>query len=1067
MKVFRKRILSIVFFSLVLTLFAEKENAMENNRCVDLKLSSLATSIPWSPTSAELPDPGAFRVELQADHVYPLDELYDVSVFVVLPRGSTFITDSAWINGQEAEALTKQGFLILRTDNINGRDLAHFEFGLSISDTRKWPTINYVVLAKTKNGKTLIPLVCGANEYVQEKALALYLPDVMEDETDQEATRDKSRVIAFDKMPVNYGFRFPEQETVITPVDTTRIEIAVPNDSEYSLSLNQLPLSSDKIGETSTDKRKNLKNVTFLAVDLDIGENVLELKVDESIIDRRTITVTGDVRRLTYSIFPEKPQADGKTPAYVLIHLRDAYGELIKENAYLKVFADKGDIFDIDEDRYTSLPEEGFTVQAIAGRATFKLSPASTSEKRRVVVMLEDLELRFDVRFFPEKRPWIIAGGVEGTLRFSDTKNSDDALVEFPADHSDEGTHFDTEAGFFAKGSVGELTLTAMYDSDRDKDEGVLLEQNTPSTEEGEFYPVYGDESEQYFETQSQDNLYLKIERDLSYALHGDFQTDFSQDLEYNVYRRTLHGQQINVEFEDNFRVNAIFSENAQSIIREEQPGRGISGPYFFRDGIPIEFSERILIETRDRNRSELIISQEEKRRFTDYTINYDEGWILFNEPVHEFDDAFNPIFVTMIYESERDGKEEPIYGVRAEKTLFKHLTLGGMVINEEHMIEDKSIAGVDLIYDDGDTFKFVAEYAKTDGFEASTLDATQGEALRLELDADHTDIHTRAWYVDIDDGFQNPSATNVLNARKTYGVEVDYDFFTNSTITAEAYHEESESRETKVAGLQAIHRLKWIELTGGLRWKEEMVTEDQVDDVQAIGGIKITPLEKLTLNLQHEQSFGGADTDNFPDRTVLGASYRFTQTTAFNIQHEFRQQREKDTALTTFGVDSQMEILPNTTGFMRYSIDDAISGARSASHLGLNHNWLVRDDFTLDFGGENVETIDGDDNDEGDHMALHAGFQYLPQDEKYRLSGRYETRFGEVDTEHLFTLGGTVRLRQNTTILVRERFFESERTESDLLFGLAYRPVAKDRWNHLVKFRHKWQNFDDIEITK
>ena len=1039
---------------------------MENDRCVDLKISSLKTADPWTPHQSSPPQPGNFHVKLQADHTYPLEELYDVSLFLALPRSLTFITQSAWINGQEAESFASQGFVIVSTEKIKGKELANIEFDVAISDTTKWPIINYLLLVKTENGKTLTPLSCGANEYVREKALMLYLPDATDGKKGLEPYIDKSPVAAFDA-PVRYGFRFPETETLITSADLTRIEIAVPNGDDYSLTLNELPLTSDKIGETSTDAKNNVKNLTYLAVELQSGENILELRLGDTLIDRRTITVTGEVKQLTHNFYPARPEADGKTPAYIVVHLRDSQGELIKENAYLKVFTDRGEIFDVEEDRYTALPDDGFTVQAIAGKATFKLSPASTTQRRRIVVMQEDLELRFDVRFFPEKRPWIIAGGIEGTFRHSDTKNSDDALVDYPADHSDDGTHFDTEAGIFAKGQMGEFTVTAMYDSDRDIDDGTLLEQNIPSTEEGEFYPVYGDESEQYFETQSQDNLYVKIERDLSYFLHGDYQTDFAHDLEYNVYRRTLHGQQINVEFEDNFRVNAIFSENSQDIIREEQPGRGISGPYFFREGIPIEFSERIFIETRDRNRPELIISHEEKRRFTDYTINYNEGWILFNDPVHEFDDAFNPIVVIMIYESERDGRDEPIWGIRGEKHLGENLTLGGMYVLEEHMIEDKSIAGVDLIYDDGDTFKFVAEYAKTDGFEANTLTSTKGDAIRLELNTDHTDIHTRAWYVDVDDGFQNPSATNVLSARKTYGIEIDYDFFTNSTVTAEAYHEDSEARETKVAGLQAIHRLKWIELTGGLRWKKEIVTGDKVDDIQAISGIKITPVDKLTLNLRHEQGFGDGDTDNFPDRTVFGASYRFTQTTAFNVQHEIRQQREKDVALTTFGIDSQIEILPNTTGFMKYSIDDSISGFRSQSHLGLNHNWLVRDDFTLDFGGENVESLDGDGDDKGDHIALHGGFQYLPRDEKYRLSGRYETRFGEVDTEHVVTLGGTVKLRQNTTFLVRERFFESQQSENDLLFGVAYRPVANDRWNHLMKFRHKWKNFDDLETTK
>ena len=1041
------------------------ETSIEEDRCVSPKLTSLDTEEVWIPTNDIPPPPGIFNLMLHMDQTYPLDELYDAKLFLVLPRELTFVTDSASINGDDAKETATGGFLILSSDRLNGRDMTTVELQVAAAATATWPTVNTIMFAKTKNGKTVTPLSCGVNDFVRDKALAIYLPEKEEDAKEMDNKIDKSSVEGLD-VPVTYGFRFPARETMITPVDITNLKVAVPDDSDYSLTLNQLPIPTNKIGETVTDASKDLKVLTYLAVELQSGENIIELTVDDRLIDKRAITVTGDVERLTHKVYPEKPEADGKTPAYVVIHLRDENGELLQENAYIRIFADKGDIFDVKEDRYKTFPEDGFTVQAIAGKASFKLSPASTSEKRRVLATLEDLETRFDVRFYPEKRPWIMAGGIEGTLKFSKTKHSDDALVDYPADHSEEGTHFDTEAGVFAKGSLGEFTVTTMYDSDRDIKEGTLLEQNTPSTEEGEFYPVYGDESEQFFETKSQNSFYLKIERDLSYFMHGDYQTDFPDDLEYNVYRRTLFGQQLNLEKEDNFRVNLFFSENSQDIIKEEQPGRGISGPYFFKQNV-IEFSERILIEVRDRNNREIVLSQEEKRRFTDYTINYPEGWILFNEPIHGFDDDFNPVAIVMIYESETDGKEEPIWGARAEKTIANNLTLGGMYVLEERMIEDKSIYGVDLIYDDGENIKFVAEYAKTDGFD-TTLSDTDGDAVRLELNVDNTDVRTRAWYSNVDDGFQNPSATHVLNDTKTFGIETNYDFFENSTVTAEAYREDSPFRRTKVVGVEATQRLNRLELTGGLRWKEETVNAVEVDDFQLIGGIKFTPFEKLTLNLHHEQGLASNETDNFPDRTVGGISYRLTEASSLIIQHEVRRQREQDVALTLIGVDSQMEILPNTTGFMKYSIDDSITGFRTQSHIGLNHNWLVRDDFTLDFGGENVEILEGDNDDRmGEYISMHAGFQYLPQEKKYRLSGQYETRFGEVDTEHVVRVGGTLKLGQNTTLLLRERFFESFQREHDLLFGLAYRPVANDRWNHLMKFRHKWQDFDSLEITK
>ena len=1152
----------------------EEELETSDSSCVDLKFFSKESEIQWTPNINPPPPAGIYQIELAVNQLYPLDKIYDVRLYLLLPPQLIFVNESARINGVVAPSANAKGFLVISANQLPSREVNRFEINAFINETNPFPEIKYVLLAKTKNGKTITPLKCGAAQKLRTKVLEHYLSSTtrlpknkIEDplsiktigeevshygiiyprqessitpsditqieiavpnnahydlkindnliDPSQVTTKhhnqqknvkvlsfhevelldkenqitltvhddivdhrkitvqeqelndnliDKSHVNALTKKD-NFGFLFPEQQAIITSSNSTKLEIAIPKGASFQLLVNEESVEPKKLAYSADNRTGTKTTLTYLGVQLADGFNHLILITEDEIISERVITVTNEIRRLSYQIYPDKPPADGKTPAYVVIRLLDENGQPIKQNAYLNVFSEDGEIFDPEENQFHSFPDGGLNVPAYAGKATFKLSPSSNSEKRRVTVVYEDILIDFDVRFYPEKRPWIIVGGAEGIVSFSDTKRSNDALVKFPADHSEEGTNVNIGAGIFAKGSVGDYTVTAMYDSDRSIEEGTLLEQNTPSTEEGEFYPVYGDDSEQYFETKTQRNAYVKVEKDLSYAIHGDFQTDYSDDLQYNVYRRTLHGQQVNIEKENDYRINAIFSENSQDIIKEEQKGRGISGPYFFRNGTPIEFSERILIEVRDRLHPDIIISQTEKRRFTDYTVNYSDGWVLFHEPVHEFDSAFNPIFIIMIYESERDGKEEPIWGTRLEKTVFNHLTLGGTYVLEEHFIRDKKLAGIDLIYDNGERTKFIAEYAETEAFQSNTLLDTDGDALRLEWNYTHPEFRTRGWYTDVDGGFQNPSATNALTGHETFGLELGYDFLQNSTLSAEAYSEKSDFRETKVVGGEFTHRMRIFDITAGLRWKEEDNNLQVIDDVQGIIGANFYPFEKLRLNVRHEQSFGSDETDQFPDRTVLGGAYRLTKYTSFNVQHEIRRQRQRDSALTVFGMDSEIEVMPNTTAYMKYSIDDSISDFRSQSHLGLDHRWLVREDFTVDFGGENVQTLDGDST--GDHFAIHSGFQYVPLGEKYRLTGQYETRLGrdrERRDDHVVRLGGTLKLRQSTTFFLRERFLESERMQNDLLFGLAYRPVYNDRWNHLFKLRNKWER-DELRV--
>lgn len=108
-----------------------------------------------------------------------------------------------------------------------------------------------------------------------------------------------------------------------------------------------------------------------------------------------------------------------------------------------------------------------------------------------------------------------------------------------------------------------------------------------------------------------------------------------------------------------------------------------------------------------------------------------------------------------------------------------------------------------------------------------------------------------------------------------------------------------------------------------------------------------------------------------------------------------------------------------------------------------------MRDNLTLDFGRKNVETLDGVD-DGNDYVALRAGFQYFQPDRNDKASGRYETRFGEVETEHVLQLGRTLKASEAVTLFARERYlFETtvqfRRRYADRVVGSAARAATGD----------------------
>ena len=950
-----------------------------------------------------------------------------VELFINLPESYRLIAGSLEING-DIFGFRKKGNLYiinLPREALKERQLI-LSFKVFIPEKTLLKPIYYALVVKKGSKATVL-----VNNEDLKKSISYIL-------------NNKENIVR--NVIGKVGLIYPEKDEVVA-TSSIDIKVGIPDKANYRLLLNGEEVSKDFLAEKSIDKASRTIYLKYIAVPLKKGKNILELYINGELKEKRTIFLSGTVSDFRISVEPKHPVADGKTPVYVIVELVDENGKPVKAGGYINVIVDKGDIYDYYRNEYIVSTNEPFRVPVKGGKAIIKLSPSSETEERRIKVIVGKREKEIKIRFYPEKRSWIVVGVLDSVLGFSSKKKGNGYLPNMPYRHNQGDPQFEGEAKFFAKGTYKDFTITLRYGTR--KPEQVLLQQNIPSTQENRFYPIYGDSSEQFFEAKSKSHLFLKIEKDLSYFLYGDYNTDLGRDLEFNKYTRTLNGALINLEKEKSFKVKAFISDTKQEIVQEEFKGRGVSGPYFFKNP-PLEFSEKVWIEIRDRYNPQIILNRRELKRFVDYEIDYDNGFIILNEPAPEFDDEFNPIYIVVRYETESLRKKKYKYGVRAEKQ-FGNWRIGAIGVKEESTIKDKSLAGVDIKYDDQEKgIKFLAEYSVSDGYEIETLDDTDGSAYNVELEYNKNKFYVRSYYRRVKDGYQNPSSSVAQYGYETTGLEIKKDW-DKGTLTFDATLEDREDFNRKNVGVLYRHNVSnKLSLEIGGRYVEEERNDVSNDASQVILGFSWKPTNRLTLSLRREQSLSGKN-DNiyYPTRTIGSLNYKINNNLSFAFQGEYQERESKDKVLATAGLQAYLG--ENTTAFAKYSLDGVASGWRNKAHFGLNRTFRITENLHFDIGAETVQYIN---KSSGSYTSFRIRGVYL-QAKNYKVSGEFQVKLANKN-EYLIRAGGAFKITNNFYGFIRERFFENGYKENDLLLGFAYRPLFSNKLNFISKLRWK-----------
>ena len=852
------------------------------------------------------------------------------------------------------------------------------------------------------------------------------------------------------------GFLSPRNDAVlVNSVNTVRVCVPIQLVSHLFIDGNEVP--ADRIGFTMKDNNSGKVIYSYIGVDLGKeGWHTLRLqgtdpfgntRFDQSVKVIRSSEIAGiRLKSAAGNI------ADGKTPVSLQIELMDASGRVIPAEADLEVrggtlspVKKQGEALESSKDKAVHVHVD------TAGNALFQ--PVNTSGPYRVVLGYNKAALEVETYVKPMMRDWILVGLGEGTVGYDTVAGH---IENLQGPDQQEQFYDKGRLAFYAKGKVkGEWLLTMAYDNSKARTgagNNSLFQSIDPNT----YYTLYGDATQQKYDASSARRLYLKIERDQFYALFGDFDTNLTTT-ELSRYSRRMNG--VKTEYQGgNIEANVFGSETAQAYARDEIRGDGTSGLYHLsRKGIVLN-SDKITIETRDRFRSEIIISSVPMSRFTDYSIDYDSGTVFFKQPIMSRDDNFNPIFIVVEYEVFGSSQAYTYGGRVGTKLLDQKLKAGVTYIHEGQVSGDGNSYGLDASYKIADGTTVKVEVAKTDTQFGNTV--REGNAYIAELDHHSKNLETRLYVREFGEGFGLGQQNGSENATRKGGVDAAYKLTDTISLGGQAYRQYNLS----TGGVQDVVEGKTSYSSGpynahlGLRQAGDKLGDGSVNtsDQVTTGASWLTLDKRLTLRVDHDQSIGSNNNASFPTRTTFGTDFKLSQKVALFAQEEITSGSTAKTNTTSVG----MKAAPWEGSALNTSMGQNLNenGDRMFALYGLKQTWKITDKWSVDGGLDRSQTIKNSNNyqfntnvppasgDNQDFTAVSVGTTYT--EKKWNWNTRVEERTSDMENKWGGVTAFVGEPKDGWGWSARCQVFDtksaadSETLNSDLRLGMVYRPV-------------------------
>jgi uncharacterized repeat protein (TIGR01451 family) len=728
------------------------------------------------------------------------------------------------------------------------------------------------------------------------------------------------------------------------------------------------------------------------------------------------------------------------------------------------------------------------------GEATFRLMAANQPGTAEIVAESGDpdhlLQVTTEITFLPEKRGPILATDGEVSVG-----RAAPDLISYGQD-KEVVRHGEA----FLRTPLGDdFLLTLAYTSHltiNDSNGNPGLFQLDPLNR---VYPIFGDSSTQYQMAQSNSHVYGRLDHQLSYLLFGDIRMGanpagsgpFSTaegfvsqpgDAPSNLsgagdYNRNVVGAAIHLEDK---RHNSLTLEGARpntAFARDIFPGSTFGLIQLSHVGI-VPGTDNGVLEVRDRNNPEILISRESLVRSVDYSIDVTTGGIFFLRTLNAFDMNLDLVQLVFTYEYLTIGQTSSVYGARSELRLSSiGLKLGLGFTDQRDPTAGSYYLGNATILEklpNGGHFNVEVPVshgsALAAGYSSSATDApadVNGTAIRADLSEPFGFMHGRLTgsFSKTDQNFFNPFGTIVIPGSLTLREAVELTPVKGTKLklgyTEERNHTSLVNNHRQSGSLELKQFLtQHLSLVAGYDYRDFQDTMNvlHVNSNEVDAGLDWRPTNKFTASVKREQNLTASD-PTYPNETLLSARYQASETVRLYLTQRFASAPILPIAdLSTTGLvtpsgknetslgieDKWSRYTSINTGYL---IENGINGTDSYAVMGLVNRIPLDEHVSLDLGLQRGQLLTGKD---GSFDSGTIGFSWLPV-KSFRMSTRYELR-DQGGLGEIFTVGAAGRLSQGVTMLGRYQLssaaFNPGSGAIDMLSSLSTNPILSQQTN-------------------
>ncbi len=771
--------------------------------------------------------------------------------------------------------------------------------------------------------------------------------------------------------------------------------------------------------------------------------------------------------------------ADGRTTSSFEAIVKDKFGVIIPGMYHVTLTSDTAGIVATDVDPN----QDGIQVRIDSGKVRFGIQSPSASLVSTIAASWGNVSAAQEIEFTTPIVPLMIVGSADAEGSLLSASGNLTGIKNRSA--IDDGFHSEGRLAFYGRGTVMEkYLLTASFDNQR-RQKDRLFRDLDPDV----LYSIYGDNSRVDYTAQTSNPFFLKLELNRSYLMFGDFNTAFGQN-ELARYDRTFTG--ISGHYESRTGKADVFATvTDRKVVQDEIRGQGISGYYFLGVSNVVPGSEKIRIETRDKRHNEVIVNRAEKSRFGDYEIDYVQGTLFFKQPVNSIDQAGNPVYIVVSYESQSGFPTNYVTGVQAEQRILKGWTIGATAVTEERMPTNYTVLGVYTRYSYADRLQTNVEVAH--GSDVSN----SGAAWKIELGGAPIDrMQVKSYFRKVESGFVNQTAgaggAAELGSTK-YGVGGVYDGLFETKLMADFYSQQQTSGNASVnvhsitgGAERKISSFATIALRAeNLRYESARMDTALVDTKQSTlinAKTTVRANDRINLTGEYEQSISSSAKEQItPSSAAIGAEYRVTDDITLSAQQRFYIGSGSS---TIFGVGSELGYGTTMTG--RYEIGNGINGKRNQASIGLKNTTKLSEEVTANAAFERTRALDRQlaEAKTNDNDALSLGLEYLPKESyKATIKGEYAKNTQAVRKNLSFA--GDIRLANDFTVIDKFTYYVEQRiapqtpsstfsdgvlsaqqigtpagsgtlSKFDNAIGIAYRPTEMDWLNAIGKYEKR-----------